>query len=173
MVALAASLARDVRQATTARYLSDQSPVDGSHFPEFSGRRRSAASEASPLYPILNVMNNGVANYFAVKWHARMWEISENLHRGGLTALEESEQIAQWINLAGHSAHNEPIENQRIDGRGHRPKSGINEAVRELGIERNKAQRTVRVGGLTPSLWRQILSGGNRMLQYRCKKPGS
>lgn len=31
---------------------------------------------------------------------AQMWEISENLHRAELTALERSEQIARWLELS-------------------------------------------------------------------------
>jgi ParB-like chromosome segregation protein Spo0J len=30
---------------------------------------------------------------------ARIWQISENLHRGGLTVLEEAEQTAEYLNL--------------------------------------------------------------------------
>ena len=30
---------------------------------------------------------------------ARLWEISENLHRADLSALERAEQIAEWVAL--------------------------------------------------------------------------
>jgi hypothetical protein len=41
-----------------------------------------------------------------VSWNkalARMWEISENLHRAELTKLERSEQIAEWRALRAAS----------------------------------------------------------------------
>jgi ParB-like chromosome segregation protein Spo0J len=84
---------------------------------------------------------------------ARMWEISENLHRAELTMLERSEQTAEWIRLAGEevqSAQVDPIESKRTDGRGHRPESGINRASRDLGIDRKAAQRAAKIDSLAP-----------------------
>lgn len=76
----------------------------------------------------------------------RLWEISENLHRAELTPLEQSEHIAEWVRLTGKKgAQNEPP----CGGRQPHDK-GIKAAVRELGIERNEAQRAVKVDSLSP-----------------------
>jgi ParB-like chromosome segregation protein Spo0J len=76
---------------------------------------------------------------------AKLWEISENLHRAELTALERSEQIAEWIaiteKLSAQLAPKGPI--------GHRPESGINKASLELGVERTEAQRATKIAGLS------------------------
>jgi ParB-like chromosome segregation protein Spo0J len=75
----------------------------------------------------------------------RLWEISENLHRAELTALERSEHIAEWIRLAAErrrlSAQVGPIESKRDDRRGHRHESGINAAARELKVQRTDAAK--------------------------------
>ena len=77
---------------------------------------------------------------------ARMWEISENLHRAELTALEHDEQVAEWARLAekqmAQVAPRGPV--------GHRPEGGIRKASRELGIERTEVRRAVKVDSLTP-----------------------
>jgi ParB-like chromosome segregation protein Spo0J len=82
---------------------------------------------------------------------ARLWEISENLHRAELTVLERATHIAEWLRITEEvqSAQVAPIESKRADGRGHRQPSGINAAVRELGIDRTEAQRAVRIDGLS------------------------
>jgi ParB/RepB/Spo0J family partition protein len=79
----------------------------------------------------------------------RLWEISENLHRAELTALERSEHIAEWVRLSNERmeqsaqlAPKGPI--------GHRPQGGVNAAVRELGIDRTEAQRAVKIDSLAP-----------------------
>jgi ParB/RepB/Spo0J family partition protein len=90
----------------------------------------------------------------------RLWEISENLHRAELTALERSEHIDQWIKLfrerAEAKARLERLSGQKTqkiakDGssRG-RPEGGVSAAVRELGIERTEARRSVKIAGLAP-----------------------
>jgi hypothetical protein len=44
---------------------------------------------------------------------ARMWTISENLHRNELTALQRADQIAEWVKLSGEkSGHAGPVEAQ-------------------------------------------------------------
>jgi hypothetical protein len=83
-----------------------------------------------------------------------LWEIAENLHRADLTVLERSEHVAEWVRLT------EDALAQRLaqiapatlsDGRKAPPQnrpSGINAAVRELGIDRTEAQRSVNVSKL-------------------------
>jgi ParB family chromosome partitioning protein len=83
---------------------------------------------------------------------ARMWEISENLDRYELTVLERDIQLAEWIRLAeeraAFSAQVDPKIAKDGSTRG-RPESGINQAARELGIERKDAQRAAKVGSLS------------------------
>ena len=78
-----------------------------------------------------------------------MWQLSANIHRNDVPQLDRVEQIAEWMELSGlQSAQVEPIESRRKDGRGHRAQGGINAAVRDLGIERNEAQRSTKIAGL-------------------------
>jgi ParB-like chromosome segregation protein Spo0J len=83
------------------------------------------------------------------KRKARLWELSENLHRSELTVLERDAALAEWISLTDQTAQSGPIESKRSDGKGHRPESGINAAARELGITRQDAQRAVQVASLS------------------------
>jgi len=63
-----------------------------------------------------------------------------------LTVLERSEHIAEWIKLADiPKAQVEPSGKRHTGGR---PDQGINDAVRNLGVERNDAQRAVRTSNL-------------------------
>jgi ParB family transcriptional regulator, chromosome partitioning protein len=84
---------------------------------------------------------------------ARLWEIAENLHRKDLTAQERAEQVAEWVKITedkDQSAQVAPIESKRSDGRGHRKAGGINAAVRDLGIERTEAQRSMKIASMEP-----------------------
>ena len=84
---------------------------------------------------------------------AEMMEISENLHRAELTALQRDEQIARWIELTKtkrEATAADQVSAQSAPKVTGRPESGINAAARELGIERTDAQRAVKVASLTP-----------------------
>lgn len=105
---------------------------------------------------------------------ARLWEISENLHRAELSKLERDEQIVEWMRLTSEqlspqgneklaearevqSAQSEPFESKRKDGRGHRKESGTRAAARGLGIDRNEAQRAMkRVKRIAPDIRNEI-----------------
>lgn len=85
--------------------------------------------------------------------NARRWEISENLHRADLTALERSELVAEWVSLAEQDlilpqaeAKSKTASNPK--GAGRKP-SGIRAASRELNIEPEAARRAVKVASLT------------------------
>jgi hypothetical protein len=87
---------------------------------------------------------------------ARLWEIAENLHRADLTVTERSEHIAEWVRLtedkqkmAGASCAIQPDAIGRKRSAQQQP-SGINAAVRDLGIDRTEAQRAVKIASLTP-----------------------
>lgn len=86
---------------------------------------------------------------------------SENLHRSDLDDLDRKLQVARWIQLTignqerarkteGVSGHHV----QKLSARGRigegRPESGVNAAVRELGVGRTEAQRALKVARLTP-----------------------
>lgn len=71
---------------------------------------------------------------------ARMWEISENLHRADLTKLQRDEQIAEWVKLS-------QVATVSKGGRGN--EGGINAASRELGISKDEAHRAVKVASLS------------------------
>lgn len=77
---------------------------------------------------------------------ARKWEIAENLHRSDLTDLQRKEQIAEWIKLTATDNTKAQLAPSHSGGR---PNQGINEAVRELGIERTEAQRAVKVASIS------------------------
>ncbi|MFZ0550744.1 MAG: ParB N-terminal domain-containing protein [Steroidobacteraceae bacterium] len=80
----------------------------------------------------------------------KLWEISENLHRAELTALERDQHVAEWIRLTEGKklAQVAPVSAKAKGGRGRR--EGIREAARELGIDRDAARRAVKVDSLTP-----------------------
>ena len=82
---------------------------------------------------------------------ARMWAISENLHRAELTELQRDEQIAEYADLAEkkreaelHSAQVAQNESKRADNRGHRHEGGDARAARDLGLKRDKVRRLPR-----------------------------
>jgi hypothetical protein len=82
----------------------------------------------------------------------RLWEIAENLHRADLTVQERSEHIAEWVSLTGEKqpAQVAPVNKggRTVDGKPNQ--GGINAAVRDLGIDRTEAQRSVRIASIAP-----------------------
>lgn len=83
---------------------------------------------------------------------ARLWEISENLHRAELTALERDQHLAEWVRLteqADQSRQSDANESKRADKRGHRKQSGTRKAARELGVTEPDARRALKVASLT------------------------
>ncbi len=85
---------------------------------------------------------------------ARLAEISENLHRAELSVQERADHIAEWVRLTGEKAVGASCATSLKDGRKagpqHRP-SGINAAVRELGIDRTEAQRSLKIASIPES----------------------
>lgn len=86
---------------------------------------------------------------------ARMWEISENLHRAELTPLEQSEQVAEWVRLA-QQADSISVQVEQKKGRG-RPFGGIAKAARALLIKGNtaaakraKVNRAIKIDKIHP-----------------------
>jgi pyruvate/2-oxoglutarate dehydrogenase complex dihydrolipoamide acyltransferase (E2) component len=104
---------------------------------------------------------------------ARLWTISENLHRNELTALQRAEQIAEYARLmsgepedqkevqvepddekAPQAPASEPEKVAQVapvyaGGRGNT--GGVRAASRELGITRDEARRSVKIDSIAPA----------------------
>jgi ParB-like chromosome segregation protein Spo0J len=78
---------------------------------------------------------------------ARMAEISENLHRAELTALEEAEQVAEWIQLVEELRQEISAQSAQKSGPG-RPEGGQSAAAREIGVDRDAVRRAQRIAAL-------------------------
>jgi ParB-like chromosome segregation protein Spo0J len=95
---------------------------------------------------------------------ARLWEISENLHRAELTALEESELIAEWLQLTGEEKGLSAQNGQKQEPG--RPKGGIAAAARKLpgkGTEtakRKKITGAVKIAGIDPEVKQAAVDAG-------------
>jgi ParB family chromosome partitioning protein len=76
---------------------------------------------------------------------ARLWEIAENLHRADLSKLERDEQVAEWIKIVERQ---KPAQSAQVSG-GRGLEGGLSAAVRELGVERTDAQRSIKVAALS------------------------
>ena len=81
---------------------------------------------------------------------ARLWTISENLHRNELTVTQRAEQIAEWIRLT-EGKRKEVSAQLGPKPQGGRPESGVNAASRELGITRQEGQRAVKIDAIVPA----------------------
>jgi hypothetical protein len=133
-----------------------------------SGRHRLEACIALGMDEIPVVAETGS------ELEARLWEISENLHRAELTALERAEHISLWIRLKGERGEGRPCgqagdklgqvgsvselgkaaQATRSPARGGRGREGgVRAAARELGISRTDARRAVhRVHRIAPAV---------------------
>jgi len=76
----------------------------------------------------------------------RLWEIAENLHRADLTVQKRADHIAEWVCLTGDASG---ATCATKPGAGQGSKGGIRTAVRELGIDRTEAQRSVKMPRIT------------------------
>jgi protein tyrosine phosphatase (PTP) superfamily phosphohydrolase (DUF442 family) len=81
------------------------------------------------------------------KIDARLWQISENLHRADLRVLERSEYIEEWRLLIRKKAQ----VGQVAPPGGHQPKdAGINKAAKELGLTKEEIRRAKIIAGISP-----------------------
>lgn len=139
-----------LQQPITVRYVDTlQHPTEGEIVSAYvlvsGGHRLEAAKRLNwPEVPCVVVRGSDV--------DARLIEIAENLHRAELTTIERSEQVAEWIELTEEKAVSAQLE-PKLSARGRdgegRPESGIKAAARELAIDRNEAQRAVKIAGIT------------------------
>ena len=133
----------------TVRWVTDQD--DGDHSILVTGRHRLEACRRLGIEFVDCVVFEGD------EASARMWEIAENLHRADLTALERAEHVAEWVRLAEHNISATCAD---IPKRRGRPQSGVNAAVRDLGVERTAAQRSIKIDSLSPEAKEAAKSAG-------------
>ena len=79
---------------------------------------------------------------------ARLWTISENLHRAELTVTQRADQITEWIRLTEAKLQSSQVGTKGPVG--HRPPSGVNAAARDLGVSKSEAHRAVKIAAITP-----------------------
>ena len=93
-------------------------------------------------------------NRGATDVEARLWEISENLHRAELSALERAEQVNEWLKLT--ESKPKELSNQvgskvANDGtRRARPEGGKRAGAREIGVNREAADRAGKIAAISP-----------------------
>ncbi|HXP05511.1 MAG TPA: ParB N-terminal domain-containing protein [Stellaceae bacterium] len=95
---------------------------------------------------------------------ARMVEITENLHRKELTALEQSIQIAEWIRLSEEERQAARVAPPVLaDGRKAGPQHqqrGARAAARELNLDRAAVQRAEKIATLPAEVQAEATSLG-------------
>lgn len=83
---------------------------------------------------------------------ARMWEISENLHRAELTVSQRAEQIAEFVRLVKEKRERETDKLAQVapvsGGRGN--EGGERLAARDLGITRDEVRRAEKIDSIAP-----------------------
>lgn len=80
----------------------------------------------------------------------RGWELSENVERAELTALERAEQIAELIKLEVRPSPDEELTQVVSVSKGGRgKKGGIRHAAKKHGLNREEARRSVKIAGLS------------------------
>jgi ParB family chromosome partitioning protein len=97
---------------------------------------------------------------------ARLWQISENLHRADLTVLERHEQIAEWLRLIGNGPPG--VSGQLVrKRRGGRPEGGLSLAARKLPVagtsaegRRKSVERAIRVDNISPKAKAEAVAVG-------------
>lgn len=73
---------------------------------------------------------------------ARLWEISENLHRAELTPVERAEHIDEWRKLTAERVGNSPTLNKQPHER------GVAKVARDLGVSRREVGRAATIAAL-------------------------
>jgi ParB-like chromosome segregation protein Spo0J len=79
---------------------------------------------------------------------ARLWTISENLHRAELTVLSRSEQIAEFAQLMKERLARDGVAQLTPKPQGGRPEGGDRLVARKLGIDRRAIERSKAIASL-------------------------
>lgn len=98
---------------------------------------------------------------FETEREARMWEISENLHRSDLDRMQRALHEAEWIRLAEEEALVSGQLDQKLSSRGRknegRPEGGLAKAARELPVKgdteearRANLRRDLQIASVAP-----------------------
>jgi ParB-like nuclease domain len=75
---------------------------------------------------------------------ARMWTISENLHRAELTVGQRADQMAEWVKL---SEEEKGVQTGQVSG-GRGNQGGISLAARNFGVTRHEVRRNLAIAAL-------------------------
>lgn len=145
--ALAASIREIGLQSPISIYFANDYEIDGELLDNVpilaaGAHRREALLLIGDKYDYIDCV------VFEDRDTARLWELSENLHRSDLTDLERKEHTTEWITLT--VKRREEINASQLvthKKRGQQP-DGINAASRELGINRMDAHRAMKVASL-------------------------
>jgi len=77
---------------------------------------------------------------------ARLWEISENLHRADLSKLERAEQVVEWKTLTA-----DRVRKVSAPLGGVQPKEfGNRKTAKELGIDEKEVRNATKIAAITP-----------------------
>jgi ParB family chromosome partitioning protein len=79
---------------------------------------------------------------------ARLWAISENLHRVEMTVVQRAEQVAEYAELAEQKRDAEKVSAQLAQKAPHRPEGGDSLTARDLGITRDEIRRAQAIASL-------------------------
>jgi hypothetical protein len=105
----------------------------------------------------------------------RMWEISKNLQMAELTKLERSDQIAEWVKLCDEER--EKVSSQlETKPEGGSPEEGKRTAARELGLDNDEVNRSVKIASITPEAKEAAIDVGidnneSKLLQIAEEEP--
>jgi hypothetical protein len=79
---------------------------------------------------------------------ARLWTISENLHRAELTVSQRAEQVTEFLKLSEEKrAAEKPVQVGHVSG-GRGNEGGISAAARDLGMTRHEVRRAQTIAAL-------------------------
>ena len=84
---------------------------------------------------------------------ARLWEISENLHRAELSPVERAEHIDEWRRLV--------VDKTQLASKGvGRPSQGHHETANALGVSHDAVRRAEKIASLAPEVREQAKAEG-------------
>jgi len=112
----------------------------------WSGERPVLVAGLHRLVAFRRLKQDVTACIFEDEEKAKLWEISENLHRADLTAAERQSHLAAWLKL--NEAQNVSIKvfdatPSGVGGRG--KKGGVRQLAREVGIPEPTLRRDLKV----------------------------